>query len=140
MPVDDHVREQSPVLVALFGVELQRDALAGELRLGEVARDMTEALDRLARIHDLRRVDTEQPDLLDRAAVEARDHGVAVDDADHGCGETRRDVTAREPSPPDAPEQGGHDNREHRQATSHGPGAGHARNVAGHGTRHLRDN
>jgi hypothetical protein len=48
-------------------------------------------------------------------------------------------VTTREPSPPGAPEQGGHENREHRQATSHGPGAGHARKVSGHGIDTARN-
>src|SRR5204862_7755087 len=46
-PVDDHVREEPPVLVSLFGVELQRDALAREPRLRVVAGDMPEALHRL---------------------------------------------------------------------------------------------
>jgi hypothetical protein len=94
---------------------------------------MSKALHGLARVDDFRRVDTEQSDLLERAAAETHDHGVAVDDVDHGCRETRRGVTTREPSPPGAPEKGGHENRERRQATSHGPGAGHPRNVAGHG-------
>ena len=94
---------------------------------------MAEALHGLAWIDDLGRVGAEQPDLLDSTVPKARNDGVAVDDADHGCGETRRGAAARVPAPPDAPEQGGHDHRECRQATSHGPGAGHARNVAGPG-------
>ena len=100
------------------------------VRLRERARGVTEALHGLARIDDLGRVDAEQADLLDATVARARDHRVAVDVADHRCGDARRDATARVPTPPDAPEQGGHDHREHRQATSHGPGAGHARNVA----------
>src|SRR5258708_6891781 len=112
--VENDVSEQSPVLVALLGIELERNMPAGELRLGEVARRVAEALHRFAGIDDLRRVDTEQSDLFDRPAVEARDNGVAVDDADNCRRKVRLAAGTREPSPPCAPEQSGHRHR-HRQ-------------------------
>jgi len=51
--VHQHVREQPAVLVTRFGVELEGDMPADELGLRELARDVPEALDRLARIDDL---------------------------------------------------------------------------------------
>jgi hypothetical protein len=131
--VEDDVGEQPAVLVTLLGIELQHHPPAGEVRLGIRARGVAEALHRLARIDHLGRVDPEQADLLDAPSREAHDNSVAIDVSDHGCGNGCRGMATREPTPPDAPEQGGHDHREHRQATSHGPGAGHARNVSGPG-------
>src|SRR5207248_3863727 len=107
--VDVDVREETAVLVARFDITLERHGAAREPAMRVVARLGTEALHRVAGILRLRCVSAEDSHSFERSAMNAHDDRVAVDHFHDGCGKSRRTATTYQPSPPDAPEQGGHD-------------------------------